>query len=441
MKRIDWLLVSCPLVLLLLLGPTIKQDIDQFRAALDPSQTAFDFRVYYVAGKVARQQGPLYYPPAGSGQGAQTSVVFKDVDEQTAWGRTAQSLGFVHTPGFVAPPFTALLIEPLTALSPRTALLLWQAVSLALLVLSVFLVVRLVNPDPFWPYFVMGTAAALSFYPSMLEFSLGQIEFLILFLWTLGAFLAGKKRTVGSAFCFALGTMIKLQPAVVVGVFLLRRQWKWCLAFAAWTATLLSISLWQLGWQNHVVYFRQILPTLSCGVPGYFSNSLATLVENCYFGRVPALIPEMPGLIPAALCWLTKALSLGLYGAVLLCLRRKNKQPTQMAYELALLTLVLLLISPISWRNHSVLAILPLLYLWLHAGRNGGDWKNLELIALGAATLLIGTPYLDHLAVRVIGSAHPVLEILLTGSVCIATSLLVVASLLNYPEAGAGKAV
>ena len=54
----------------------------------------------------------------------------------TAWGRVAESEGFHDTGRYMAPPFTALLTEPLNLMPPRAALLLWRLASTLMLVVA-----------------------------------------------------------------------------------------------------------------------------------------------------------------------------------------------------------------------------------------------------------------------------------------------------------------
>jgi hypothetical protein len=117
------------------------------------------------------------------------------------------------------PPFLASVLAPLCYLSPQLAFLLWRELTLFLLVFSIYFGLKWLRAAPFAPVFVLAVAAGISFFPFLETMSTGNVGVLLFFLWTLGIFFVDRKLPVWSALCFAIGTMIKLTPAVVVPLF------------------------------------------------------------------------------------------------------------------------------------------------------------------------------------------------------------------------------
>ena len=260
-----------------------------------------DFPIYYTAGEVARERGDstLYYPAPDGGKLSVRNLL-DAVPVETEWGRLAAASGFQSTGRFMAPPFTALLAVPLTVVPPRVALLLWRLGSILLLTAAVYLTCALFAGS--WRisgFFLAGVAAAFSFFPFVETLYQGQVDALILFLWVFGAYLVHAKRPYSSALCFALATMIKASPALAVGVFVLRRQWRWLAAYTAWMCALLAAGIWQVGWQNHALWFTRVLPMLSGGVPYFASKSLPSFITELCLRQVPLGIQGLPS-IPAA---------------------------------------------------------------------------------------------------------------------------------------------
>jgi hypothetical protein len=95
---------------------------------------------------------------------------------------------------------------------------------------------------------------------------------------------------------------------------------------------------------------------------------------------------------------LNKVLGAGiLLGFLMLCWRR-SRGTAGLVGELVLLPLVYLLAAPVSNRYHFALAVLPLAYLWVVCRQAG---HKAELVALAAATLVLGTAIPDYVAVSI----------------------------------------
>jgi hypothetical protein len=382
-----------------------------------------DFTIYFVAGVVARLPGDrtLYYPAS---DGATLSVrnLQDDVPPDTAWSRIAESKGFHNTGRYMAPPFTALLAEPLTLMPPRAALLLWRLASTLMLAVAIYFICFLL--DRTWRVsglFVVSVAAAFSFFPFLDTLYQGQVDALVLLLWVLGVYFVDTKAPISSALCFALATMIKASPALAVGVFLLRRQWRWLIAYTLWMGAFLGIGVWQLGWQNHLLWFSRVLPMLSGGVPLFASKSLPTFVVNLYLGQAPMEVRDLP-LIPVALVLFNKALGLTLYLGTLFYFWKRCPSAKNLVHELAVIPLVILLTSPESFRHHYLLSVLPLIYLWARLRGLAGPRSVLHWAALAFSSLAIGTVFPDYVITFV---RNPLLDLALSGLVAAATIVLI----------------
>jgi len=303
--------------------------------------------------------------------------------------------------------------------------------STIMLIVALYFTLLLSGAGEAWPIALIASAgAALSFFPFTETIYQGQVDALVLLLWTLGVYLVHKQQPVWSALSFALATMLKVHPVLVCGVFLIRRQWRWLAAYIFWVGVFLGIGMWRLGWQNHLLWARNVLPIVSCGVPYFASKSLPTLVVNIYLRTVPLDTANLPS-IPMALCWFNKGLSFALYGGTLFYFWKRNKAATNLVYELVVVALVTLLISPESFRHHYLLAILPLLYLWMRSRFWTGRSAVLYCASLAFLTLSIGTVFPDYLITQV---RNPLLDLSLSALVPAATMLLAYSSIVVYPH-------
>jgi hypothetical protein len=412
------------------LSPTVSVD---GHPTITRQEFSGDFRVYYTASLIARHRGEhvLYYVPKDT-----HTLLIENVPLDTLWSRIARAAGFQNTMHFIYPPFAALLLQPLSLVKWQTSLLVWRVVLVSLVLVSIYLSLVLQGRQHLWFKFGVATAAAFSFFPLTETLMEGQIDPLILLSWVGGIYFIKKQRPFWSALLFALGTMVKISPAIVVGLFLLRRQGKWLLNYAGSLIGLHALAIWRLGWENHTVFIKQVLPILSCGIASLANKSLAGFIYDIYLRRVPV---DVGPPVPYWLCVLIKVIAMGLYSGVLLYFWRRNKTASMLDYELVTLALVTLIASPVSWRHHYLLALLPLIYLWNSTGQ-----KRSDVAVLVIATLAIGTVLPDYTIARV---DRPVLQILLASIVPISTMLLLWVLCANQSrrqssigdEAGGGK--
>jgi hypothetical protein len=245
---------------------------------------------------------------------------------------------------------------------------------------------------------------------------LGNIDVALLFLWVLGVFLLSRGRVIPSALCFALGSAIKVSPVFALPIFALRRQWRWLAGYAFGSVAVLVVSVWGVGWQNHVLWAGRVAPALSCGIKTFWNRSLAGFVFALIEPR--NLLTDLPG--PQGWCLLNKSLSGIGYCAFLFWCWRKSKDSKRLIFEITLLPVLVLLVSPISWSQYYVLAVLPLTFLWLRSREQAGDASKLDLILLAGITLAFGSALPDCLAL-VLGTPG---ELLLMGAWVAATMIL-----------------
>ena len=98
---------------------------------------------------------------------------------------------------------------------------------------------------------------------------------------------------------------------------------KWLFSFAGWCLLLLAVSIWRLGWENHVLWAIRVFPALSQGVPYFANKSLSALIYELYLGRVPL---ELDFSIPVVLSRLVSLLNLGIFCGTLYYFWRRNRR-------------------------------------------------------------------------------------------------------------------
>jgi hypothetical protein len=378
--------------------------------------------VFYVAGQIAKLKAPenlLYYLPANL-----SSWSFLDlrVDATTPYGRAAQPNAartpFVSYP-LITPPLSALMMEPLTWLSWEKAYFVWQLLSVLMMMSSLYLALCLAQDKLPLAVMTIALAVVLLFLPFRHVLAVGNIEFVIVLLWVLGIFALQRGHPIPSALCFALGTAIKFNPILAVPLLALRRQWRWLISYSVASAVLLALSVWRLGWQNHILWVGQVAPALSWGVKTFANRSLPGLVLA--ISDPHNLLTLFPS--PVAPRWrlLNRVLSgIGYCGFLFWCWKQ-SKDSQKLPLEMILLPLVIFLVSPVSWTTHYLLAVLPLTYMWVRLRQQAVGPSNLDLILLTGSTVIMGSALPDRAAVAL---GTPIQLAVMAGWVASAIALL-----------------
>ena len=381
-------------VFLTLLGLTLMANFENSadRAYMtEEDLVPIDFPVFYVGGKIALQKGaqPLYYPPADRSQGYR--LLHSRVDNSTAWAQVARASGFSHTLPYTNPPFSALAMAPFAKMPWRQAYLAWQLLIITMTAAAIFLTLKLVPSESLFATFSITLAAVCCFSPFRDNLLLGQVNALVLFLWVLGVCLLNRRQPIASALCFALGTVLKLAPAVAVPLLALRRQWRWLVAYAVWVTGLAGVSVWRLGWQNNLTWLTAVYPGISCGVGNSDNRSLPGLIDALY---APGCVVSSQCPVPAGLCLFYKACGVAAILVFLFWCWKKSKDASGVIDELIVLPLVCLLVAPFAWGHHFLLAVFPLTYLWARSREATG----VEMVTLSLSTLAMGTALPGYIA-------------------------------------------
>jgi hypothetical protein len=421
-SRVRWLRTAAVLLLLLFAANQFADEWELFRSGAYSDPSAGDFPHYYLAAKLAGLPGRhrLYYPPSHA-----KDEVFQKIDPNTEWGELAIQSGIRDTLHFSAPPVVASLLIPLGKLPFRTAFFLWRILCDIFFFLAICVCLQICRSFNA-PTVLVCTLAGFAFQPFTLTLEKGQFGSLLLLLWSGGTLLAAKRRDISSALLFALATVLKMTPLLVLGLLLLRRRWKWAVAYVVWMVCLIAFGIWQTGAENQRLYLQEI-HSISCGVPGPYNYSLPGLVQNLYYMNI-FRFQEMPADTPYGLCLFNKAMAVAIYAAVLLVLWRR-RQGYDITWDLIVLSLITLLIAPFTWRHYYVLELLSLFFIWfsIRDGRfrqvKGALWAAIFCTAVAA------TRYPDYLQNHV---NKAFIRVLLVGLLPISALLLLLTILFGY---------
>jgi alpha-1,2-mannosyltransferase len=334
------------------------------------------------------------------------------------FGRRLRTGEFLYTNGMHLPypPFWAMLFAPFSFLPVRVAMPLFFVVGFVALV-ALLVVLRnltrdrfsLKEGDTFW--LVTATLVLLSRFV-LRDFADGGENLLIVALTWGGIYFFVKRKPLPGGALLGLAIALKLTPLLFAGYFVLKRQWVAALStFAFATLFFISPALIQgrATFIDHLKFWKANVvagmshPDPSVGVLGpdeLANKSLRPMLTRYLMklpeghpGRFPGaahidflqLSPATAGLIIKAVTYVSFLVIMGLF-----CVGGADLDTTAFLRECAIINILMLLYSPITWGEHCV-ALIPALYLICLrycAGKPVAPWIN-RAMAVVAFILIV----------------------------------------------------
>ncbi len=262
------------------------------------------------------------------------------------------------------PPVTALVMIPLTFLSPANALRVWTFLDLAMLAYAVLLVNRIAAKPWYW-----GTALVLfSGHALANNFKFGQIYLGLTLLMLIGylSWIQGKSTRSGIA--FGIGAAVKYFPIIVLIEFAQRRQWKLMAWFLVTVGLITLLGVTIIGFDVHVQFLQTVLGRhLSGDIQDPFSPTFQSW--NSLFRRIFIYDPirNPTPLVNSALGYgmalASVYISTVLFLAAGLIQARRKSESFADSVQFALVCIGGLLLLPASATYHFLLLVPPLAIL------------------------------------------------------------------------------
>ncbi len=288
--------------------------------------------------------------------------------------------------GFDYPPFAAVLLRPLAALSAHSQRVLWMWLAVAALVAGAVIMARALLPAT-WPRSRIGVLAALTFPPATYNLWLGQMNTLIFLLVAiaLSDYLAGRRTRCGMVLGFAAG--IKLAPIVLLVVLARRGWWRGVAAGLGAAALTVALGIAALGWSVTHEFLARVLPSLSRDNGWIYNQTWNGVVNRLAVHSV--LSPGQP------LGWsrlVTIAVSLVTVAAVLLAVGRDRRTRAERGVEFACGVVAMLVIGTMNWYSVYVNLLIPIAAVFALAyerrrqGRVLAGWALAALVVVGGVS-------------------------------------------------------
>ena len=265
-------------------------------------------------------------------------------------------LGFNGPPRF-HPPFNAILFSPFAFLSYRNAFMVLDIISLILLLLINQLVVRGLELNKEW--FLNLTCFSLYWYPVFYCLGTGQSSMIIAACLIGGWFCLRRKKEYVAGFLFAIATLMKLFPGLVLLYLIIRKNWRAFFATVSFIILGLFLTAFIVGLDDIRTYSITMIGRFANEWSGFVLNHSLNGVITRLFGERSAWTEPIV-LLPRFSSFLIVLIDSVILICTMLTMRRMTVKQELVDYAFGLTIVAMLLLSPITWGHIFPVLILPL---------------------------------------------------------------------------------
>lgn len=252
---------------------------------------------------------------------------------------------------------SALLVLPLSSLSPLQANRCWLVISVGFLVLAAAIVKRITALT--WRR--VGLLMFLAVAPLQSNFRSGQVHVITLFLLAVAAWLYFREWHFCSGVVLASAAAMAIYPGLFLIFFLIKRQWRAACGFLFGSAGAAAFSIYLFGVDACRVYLRNVFPSTVNGevIDPYATqwDSLNALLRRLFITE-PELNPTPVAHLPV-LYALLQSLTYAFFWSVFLwAILRSGEGRSRQKLQWATYLFLLLLLSPTLLPFHFLALIL-----------------------------------------------------------------------------------
>jgi hypothetical protein len=312
---------------------------------------------------------------------------------------------------YLYPPPSLFLFRPMISLSYEQAKIGMLVLNYVLLFIFLYLFFYKILKLPLTETNTLfGIVYLFSFYPLVSTISHGQINLIILVMICLTWYgLIEKKHPVLVAIPLVIAIFLKIYPVFFLAYFLLKKEYKvfmwgivFIMAISLASIIIFSDEIW-FDWYRSVAqhgYGERVLDIH----PGSPTNqSINGFLYRFFWGRGPIekLVDNIISMNSDQKANIAKIVSYSVVGILTLISfiglyfsMARNPNNNNEKIEISLLLALMILASPFSW-DHSLVLILPAIYIAVQHFVSNGKF-SLWLLLAGGAILLLGFDYPYH---------------------------------------------
>jgi hypothetical protein len=366
-----------------------------YRASPWASKHRTDFTVYTAAGQAVVQGTPLY--------------------------EAQNSRGWLY----MYLPIFAIAMVPLSFFPDAVAAGIWYVISVAMLVHMLWLsgsLARRFWPDTNWPVAWIGVWTFFGiFWPTVSGMARGQASVLLAWLVTLAIWAWFEKRQWLAGAALAAAIVVKVFPVLFLAYFAFKRQWTMLLATGVWLAMMVFVLpslVFGVGgnldllrtWVNDVVMDANRPDVSEEGERyGQMANPRLERNQSVQAVMIRLIAPnddvaDATGMENVAE-WVGRGICgiLGIVTAIACWRGRASRSDRTTLVQFALLIMLMLFVSPVSWSHSFALMALPMAILLAAAGTTAAPgWHRYAAVYFVFFALAVVASFV--LPLRVIGT-------------------------------------
>lgn len=275
------------------------------------------------------------------------------------------------------PPSFALAFWPFAQPDFVPALYAWRIFNGILLIIAVWALLRAYNVRlRSWP----GVGLLLTLFlfrsiPDTLRY--GQIDIVVLCALALGLLAVRRERWGWMGAAIGVAAAIKLYPAYLLGLALVRRRWSGIAGAALAGGVIGLASLAWFGWDVWLTFLRDVLGSTGVGTAWADNQTF-----NGFLNRLPVadsigLVPDGGGMLRVATyAWFAA------FTALTFWFTRPGVMRADLAY--GLWVTALLIVLPVAWMHYLAILVIPIFQLLVLADEReeGLPWPALACLTL-----------------------------------------------------------
>ena len=332
---------------------------------------------------------------------------------------------------YIYPPLLAELIVPLALLPLPVAAYIWFLINATSIVAAAWMSARLANgnkepysPTTAWRAVLTGCAVVLVLRFVLDSLNLGQVNGVVAALAVAHVYLYARNRRALSAIALVVAVSIKLTPALLLLYHIAKLRLKFAIGCAALLVAVTALSFMPFG-PRATDTFQTFWSRTVKNEQGY---DFAYSGNQSLRGAIARLAGQPNESTPSreseshrpgdAATLLISIVVLAM--AVLAAVRSRSELAAAAPFFCCLV-----LLSPLSWKAHYVILILPAAHLLFNA-KTSGKARNLIAVTLGAAFVLFNltSPHVIGLTAAEWSDAHSLIFVgaLLIFIVCAAST-------------------
>jgi Glycosyltransferase family 87 len=262
------------------------------------------------------------------------------------------------------PPPTTFVMVPISFFDPISAKRIFIIINLFILLgtayiftkISAFNYINCIN------IILISGAAIIN------NFLLGQVYLLLLFTITLGYFFLRKEKEYSTGYWWGIGAAVKYFPIIYIPILLIKKKWKGVIGFII---TIIIINLITFFFMGHDVYRQFFNQVLFSHINGELSNQSKYAVQfqswNSFLRILFIADPienKMPLINSPSALFISRILVYIIFtGITAFVIYKIRNDKNFLPYSSAMLTLLLLVISPASATYHLLILSFPLVLL------------------------------------------------------------------------------